>query len=332
MIAKLHIQNFKCFRDCQVELGKFNVLVGPNDSGKTSFLQAIQVVAGLKLNGQLLFNEARASVGLGDPIRWKDQPERVVFEVFAGGDLSSADKCGAVVANPGKPYFGLEESSIDRLRANVGTAKYHRLSPTALRTPSGVDKTEMTADGGCFPSFLESMLRSDRRRFFDMEQEFFQRFPAYQVEIRREGTTNHLAFSLGGQRLSVENVSDGVILTLAYLAIAYQPEPPKILLIEEPENGVHYSGLEQVVKALQALVTDRDLQIIMTTHSPYLLDLVEPQDVLVFAKDRESGEVQIKRMSDSEQVKRLQGHMMTGEIWTELPEEQIVFGREAGEK
>src|SRR5688572_16191800 len=45
MIRKIHIRNFKCLRDIDVELGPFNVLIGPNDSGKTSFLEAILVLA-----------------------------------------------------------------------------------------------------------------------------------------------------------------------------------------------------------------------------------------------------------------------------------------------
>ena len=44
----MHIQNFKCFKDFDIELGPFNVLVGPNDSGKTAFLQAIRLVAALR--------------------------------------------------------------------------------------------------------------------------------------------------------------------------------------------------------------------------------------------------------------------------------------------
>ena len=45
MIKQVHIQNFKCLRDVTVELEPFTVLIGPNDSGKSSFLQACQVVA-----------------------------------------------------------------------------------------------------------------------------------------------------------------------------------------------------------------------------------------------------------------------------------------------
>jgi predicted ATPase len=44
MISKIRIQNFKCLRDVTVELGPFNVLIGPNDSGKSSLLDAIQLL------------------------------------------------------------------------------------------------------------------------------------------------------------------------------------------------------------------------------------------------------------------------------------------------
>ena len=44
MIKQVHIQNFKCLRDVTVELEPFTVLIGPNDSGKSSFLQSLQLL------------------------------------------------------------------------------------------------------------------------------------------------------------------------------------------------------------------------------------------------------------------------------------------------
>ena len=54
MITHLHIQNFKCLRDVQVDLAPFTILIGPNDSGKSSLLDAVQflgIVAG-QIQGQ----------------------------------------------------------------------------------------------------------------------------------------------------------------------------------------------------------------------------------------------------------------------------------------
>jgi AAA15 family ATPase/GTPase len=45
MLERIHIENYKCLRDVTVDLGDFTILIGPNDSGKTSFLQAIQKCA-----------------------------------------------------------------------------------------------------------------------------------------------------------------------------------------------------------------------------------------------------------------------------------------------
>ena len=44
MLTSLHVQNFKCLRDVQLALGPFTVLIGPNDSGKSSILDAIRLV------------------------------------------------------------------------------------------------------------------------------------------------------------------------------------------------------------------------------------------------------------------------------------------------
>ena len=132
-----------------------------------------------------------------------------------------------------------------------------------------------------------------------------------------------------GNLLSADNVSDGVILALAYMAICHQPDPPSILLIEEPETGVHYASLEKIVSMLRQLSDEKHVQIIMTTHSPYLLDCVKPEDVRVFAKDDE-GAVRAARLSDYPDVDEMKKHFMTGEIWTELDEKEVVAKADKG--
>ena len=47
MLNRVRVQNFKCLRDVDVELGPFTVLIGPNDSGKSSFLSALQLLGKL---------------------------------------------------------------------------------------------------------------------------------------------------------------------------------------------------------------------------------------------------------------------------------------------
>ena len=74
------------------------------------------------------------------------------------------------------------------------------------------------------------------------------------------------------------------VLFLGLLALIHSPEPPKLLLIEEPEKGVYPKRLEEVIRLLRRLHEAPSVraapQIIMTTHSPYLLTSFRPDEVI----------------------------------------------------
>jgi predicted ATPase len=129
-----------------------------------------------------------------------------------------------------------------------------------------------------------------------------------------------------GETLGAESVSDGVMFSLAFIAIAHQPRPPQVLLIEEPETGVHHASLKEIVRTLKHLSDDKGVQVILTTHSPYLLDHVEPEEVFVFSKG-EDGAVRAKKFSDHPDVETLRKHFKTGELWTGFDEKDIVEGK-----
>jgi predicted ATPase len=117
---------------------------------------------------------------------------------------------------------------------------------------------------------------------------------------------------------------------LGFLAITHQPTPPQLLLIEEPENGVHFASLKDIVAALKKVSEDGKTQVFVTTHSPYLLDLVEPEEVLMFEKAAD-GSVNAKRMSEFPDMADMKKNFMTGEIWTNLLNQEPA-GKEAGEQ
>lgn len=111
---------------------------------------------------------------------------------------------------------------------------------------------------------------------------------------------------------------------MAFMALTYAPQPMKILCVEEPENGVHHASLRDIIRTLKGLAMRKNsVQVILTTHSPYLLDQVEPEEVRVFAKDEE-GAVHATRLSDYPDMEDMKKHFMTGEIWTSLDESEVV--------
>jgi hypothetical protein len=76
--------------------------------------------------------------------------------------------------------------------------------------------------------------------------------------------------------------SDGTLRLMALTLPAYVPEMRGVYLIEEPENGIHPRAVETVFQSLNSVY---DAQVILATHSPVILGLVEPAHLLCFAKD-----------------------------------------------
>jgi predicted ATPase len=78
--------------------------------------------------------------------------------------------------------------------------------------------------------------------------------------------------------------SDGTLRLLALTLPAYLEATRGIYLIEEPENGVHPMAIETMHQSLSSVY---DAQVLLATHSPVLLSIANPKDVLCFAKTAE---------------------------------------------
>jgi predicted ATPase len=80
------------------------------------------------------------------------------------------------------------------------------------------------------------------------------------------------------------SVSDGTLRLLALTLIAYLDAPDRIYLVEEPENGIHPQAVETVFQSLSSAYRQ---QILCASHSPVMLSLAEPKQVLCFARNAE---------------------------------------------
>lgn len=88
----------------------------------------------------------------------------------------------------------------------------------------------------------------------------------------------------GGLEIPSWVASDGTLRLLALTLPAYLPDFKGIYLIEEPENGIHPLAIETMIQSLTSVY---DAQILLATHSPVILGLVEASKVLCFAKTTE---------------------------------------------
>ena len=93
-------------------------------------------------------------------------------------------------------------------------------------------------------------------------------------------------------------LSTGTLRIVALLACLRHPEPPPVLVVEEIENGLDPRTLHLVVEEIRAAVATGRTQVIATTHSPYLLDLLDLSHIVVV--ERENGEPRFTRPNEAE--------------------------------
>ncbi len=109
--------------------------------------------------------------------------------------------------------------------------------------------------------------------------------------------------------------SDGTLKMLAYLVLLYDPTPPPFIGIEEPENFLHPRLLPELAEECRR-ATERT-QLLVTTHSPFFLNSLRPEEVRVLWRD-EQGYTQTKRASDLLGVSEFVAEgALLGHLWME---------------
>ncbi|MFH0810518.1 MAG: AAA family ATPase [Pseudomonadota bacterium] len=102
-----------------------------------------------------------------------------------------------------------------------------------------------------------------------------------------------------------QQMSDGTLKVFAYLLLLNDPTPPPFLCVEEPENGLYHKLLETLAKEFREHAAQRGgSQVFVTTHQPYFVDALNPDEVWVMEKGTD-GFATIKRASEDPLVNNL---------------------------
>lgn len=109
--------------------------------------------------------------------------------------------------------------------------------------------------------------------------------------------------------------SDGTLKMLAYLLLLYDPHPPPFIGIEEPENFLHPRLLPELAEECRSAT--EQTQLLVTTHSPFFLNQLRPDEVRVLWRD-EQGYTQTRRAADLAGVHEfVQNGALLGDLWIE---------------
>lgn len=257
-------------------------------------------------------------------------------------DLLQPPGVATMVVDPPGAYFA---SFAEQHRGDIfalSRAPRYRLNPEHLReaavpTPEAV----LAATGENLAAVLDRLITGpDRNAIVRLENALHDSIPTLRgialrtVDGRTGAKTLEFVLDVGAAKgplvtIPCAHASDGEMLLTAFLALASSDEPV-LLLIEEPENGLHPSRLQSVVEMLRKIsegaLGNQPRQVIVTTQSPLLLNYTRPEEVRIVQRDREKG-TSVTPMSEVRDVYKLLEEFGTGELWYLLGEQGLVEGK-----
>lgn len=114
--------------------------------------------------------------------------------------------------------------------------------------------------------------------------------------------------------LPAHAVSEGTLLVLGFLAAIFSSDRPKLVLLDDVDRGLHPRAQQTFIRLLKRLREKLDIQIVATTHSPFLVDCFEANEVAVLLRDPSSGLITSSLLSEHPEVDLLDA-LSTGEFW-----------------
>ncbi|HUU96907.1 MAG TPA: AAA family ATPase [Phycisphaerae bacterium] len=143
-----------------------------------------------------------------------------------------------------------------------------------------------------------------------------------QVRTRDMGYSFYLDFA-SGVDISAHQASEGTLLTLGLLAVLSGKVRPSLVLVDELERALHPKALGELVRQIRALQKEfPDLQVIATTHSPYLVDHFDASEVILTTL-RDDGSVVAGRLHEHPEFERWKDEMKPGEFWSTVGEDWL---------
>lgn len=136
--------------------------------------------------------------------------------------------------------------------------------------------------------------------------------PAVTTELERKAwlQLTEADFKVPGWMLST-----GTLRMLALLALLRHPVPPRLIVVEELENGLDPRSVHLIVEEIRNAVLSGVTQVIITTHSPYLLDLLTLEHLVVVERDTD-GHPRFTRLGDQAGLQRWAADFAPGKLYT----------------
>lgn len=257
-----------------------------------------------------------------------DDPAQTLIQAEAGVGTAKRSNGETIFTNPqarSKPFLSYEIPGWegDRIRKYILGWQFFQLIPElSKRTTSQTTAHRFLDPNGMqISGWLHTFQANYPEAFsrvLSVAKEAFPEIESLTTPVTQAGT--YLATSEKDllSPVTIFYASDGEIKFLQLLSIIFSPFDVGVVAIEEPESHLHPRLIELLVEAADNVrleFGDKGAQVFATTHSPYLVDKLSPEDVVVVDKVR--GETICTRAADKADIRRMleEGELGFGRLW-----------------
>lgn len=328
MIHSIRIQNFKSLRDVTLRLQDVNLLIGPNNSGKSNVLKALAFLGDF--------------VGGKSPT--KEELQRISYLHRDTNSDDTAIKFTVCLKIDDKYYYyylklmginfngALEFSSFDgssdkfhdlkkiedknqrdillsedmKLYGEFRERVTPRLYNIKLSSFTGITTqqvVELKSDASNLMSYLDYLNNNHPFKLMKIAEELnkcvsdFKLVRTPQIDLEKKDNVRQVKlFDKNDIGFWADEVSEGTLYFLALLCIIFQPNPPSILMLEEPEKGIHPRRINEVMEYIFELAEAQGVQIILTSHSSEVVHKFKDLEEHIFVVDKPDNETTIKNL------------------------------------
>jgi ABC-type lipoprotein export system ATPase subunit len=311
-LRRVWVRRFKSFDEFTIEVGRFNVLVGANNSGKSTLLQAIDLLYTLLK----LHSEGDGLAGQGRYLPASVLPVAAMKDLFFGRQTRRANESVPVVVGAEftdgssvefriRHLSGSMNSKVEEATGMNGERLAALLGHPAVWVPSAVgivrDEEYRTParrtaliNAGRHNEVLRNLLVDLRSahedRYETLQRILADRFGAHLEDVafddaRDEYVRADMALG-GGTRHDLYSAGSGFVQIVQLLAFILA-QSPSVVLLDEPDAHLHSSLQRAIVEILEEIGRTEGFQIVVATHSKEIINFIDPSR-LIFVQPGET--------------------------------------------
>ena len=253
------------------------------------------------------FKNGEGQVVTGDQ---PDEEEKRSREILTSPDVLAVNTLGQLAKHP----------RISALRRFISGWYLSYLTADATRgVPEAGPQERLSETGDNLPNVIQYLKEQHERRLEEILRTLSERVPRLERVESQFMPDGRLLLQIKDapfeQPILAKFASDGTLKMLAYLTLLYDPNPPEFIGIEEPENHLHPRLLPELAEECR-MATEKT-QLMVTTHSPFFVDGLKPEELWVLYRD-EQGYTQARRAFDMKGVPEfVKEGASLGQLWME---------------